>query len=65
MDKKDWIKKAIECRSDETRKKPNVECLICPYGRDLDFSEGDDIASTECNLAKLKEDIAEMIGKSK
>jgi hypothetical protein len=65
VDKKDWIKRALECRMDENLEKPRFECLICPYGKNLDFSDGDDIDSIKCNVEKLTADFKELFDELK
>lgn len=60
MNKKDFLIRAIECK---TKGKPEhrIECLICPYGKNLDFSQGDNPDDVVCNKEKIMEDMKELL----
>ena len=64
MDKKDFLLRAIECKT-KNMPEHRLECLICPYGKGLDFSRGDSPEDAECQKEKILEDMKEILGINK
>lgn len=65
MDKKDFVIRAFQCRMDDNKKKPNIECLICPYGKGGDIGYYDKPEDVKCDLLKLYADIGTLLRESK
>lgn len=61
MDKKDFVIRAFQCRLDNSKRKPSVECLICPYGKNGDFAYDEKPEDVKCNLLKLYNDIGTLL----
>lgn len=65
MEMKDFAIRGFLCRMDDKREKPNIECVVCRYGRGGDFSKLSDLKEVKCDVMKLYADIGTLLRESK
>ena len=64
MTDKEFTIRAFKCRMDETKERPFIECMVCPYGEKID-PDVDSVENMKCDLLKLYADIGTLLIESK